>query len=72
MLNQKERLETLEKFFWRLNFHRTVSMREDKVHEMLKMADAWVAAHSDHNGERSDAEVKKNVQAAYVKLQTLP
>ena len=72
MMNQKERLETLEKFLWRLNFHRTVTMREDKVHEMLRMADAWVASHGDHNGERPEKDVKRNVQAAYERLTQLP
>ena len=72
MINQKERLEILEKFFWRLNFHRVVTMREDKVFEMLKMVDAWVNAHSDHNGERSEKDVKRNVQDAYEKLKQLP
>ena len=72
MMNQKERLETMEAFFWRMNLHRTLTLREDKVKEMLRMMDAWVAAHSTHNGERSDKEIKKNVQAAYEKLKQLP
>jgi len=72
MINQKEKLEILEKFFWRLNFHRTISQNEPAVMKMLKMVDEWVEAHSDKNGERTDAEIKKNVQAAYEKLKTLP
>ena len=72
MMNQKERLETMEAFFWRMNLHRTLTMREDKVFEMLKMMDAWVSAHSDGNGERSDKDVKKNINAAYEALKVLP
>ena len=72
MINQKEKLEIMEKFFWRLNFHRSVSMNEHKIFEMLALTDKWVDAHSDHNGERSERDVKANVQAAYEMLKTLP
>ena len=72
MINQKEKLQILAAFMWRLNFHRTVTMRQDKVLEMLKMSDVWVGAHSDCNGERSEKDIKANVQAAYEKLKTLP
>ena len=72
MMNQKERLETMEQFFWRLQLHRTLTMREDKVLAMLKMVDSWVEAHSNKNGERSDKEIKQNVAKAYENLKILP
>lgn len=72
MINQKEKLEILEKFMWRLNFHRTVTMNEKSIFAMLKLADGFVEAHSDGNGERSDKDIKANVQVAYEKLKTLP
>lgn len=72
MLNQKERLEIMEKFFWRMNFHRTHTMNEKAVIQMLQMMDMWVNAHSDRNGERSEQDIKRNVQKAYEALKTLP
>lgn len=71
-MKQGERLKVLENFFWRLNLHRSLTMREDKVLEMLKMSDMWVNAHSDNNGERSSADIKKNIDAAYEALKLLP
>lgn len=72
MINQKERLEILENFVQRLHFHRTITQNESAVFALLKMADAWTEAHSTHNGERSDKDIKANIQAAYEKLKTLP
>lgn len=72
MINQKERLAILENFLWRLNFHRAISMNEQAIFEMLRMSDDWVGAHSTKNGEYSEAQVKKNIDAAYEKLRTLP
>ena len=72
MINQKEKLEIMEKFFWRLNYHRTHTMNEKSILTMLQMMDRWVNAHSDHNGERPQKDVKANVQAAYEMLKTLP
>lgn len=71
-MNQKDKLLTLERFMWRLNFHRAVSMNEAKVLAMLKMADEWVGAHSTSNGELPDSSVKKNIDAAYERLKSLP
>lgn len=72
MMNQKERLEAMEAFFWRLNLHRTLTMRDDKILLMLGMVDAWVNAHSDYNGELSEKEIKQNVQKAYENLKNMP
>ena len=71
-MKQADKLAILEGFLWRLNFHRAVSMNEQKVFAMLKMADEWVGAHSSGNGERSTKDVDKNVNAAYEKLKVLP
>jgi len=71
-MTQKERLATMEQFFWRLNFHRTVTMNEKAVFKMLEMADRWVGAHSDGNGERSEKDISKNVDKAYEDLKVLP
>lgn len=72
MITQKERLEILEKFMWRMNYHRTVTMNEKLVFAMLALADMWVYAHGDKNGELSEKEIKKNIDDAYEKLKTLP
>lgn len=50
---------------WHIDMHRTITMNEKKVIEALNRITDWVAAHSDANGERPEAEVDKNVSAAF-------
>lgn len=72
MISQKEKLSIMEKFFWRMNFHRAVTMNEAAVIKMLSLMDMWVNAHSDGNGERSERDQKININAAYEALKNLP
>jgi hypothetical protein len=72
MINQKEKLQLLEKLMWRINFHRSISMNEKSVFACLALIDKWVGAHSDGNGERSEKDQKANIQAAYEALRNLP
>jgi hypothetical protein len=68
----KEKLDVYEQFFFRLNFHRTVTMNEKAVFALLRLSDGWCEAHSTANGERGDKEVEENVNQAFEKLKHLP
>ena len=50
---------------WELDMHRSITMDERKVIEVLNRISSWVAAHSDANGERPIDEVDKNVSIAF-------
>lgn len=69
-LSTKEKLEIYENFFFRLHFHRFVSMNEKKVLEMLVISDNFVNAHGTH--ERTDKDVENNINAAIERMRTLP
>jgi len=71
-ISDKEKVKILDDFLFRLHFHRYVSMNEQKVLAMLTISDAYVNAHSNHNGELSDAEVQANINAQLEKMRTLP
>ena len=71
-ISDKEKVKILDDFLFRLHFHRYVSMDEKKVLAMLTISDAYVNAHSNHNGERTDTEVQANINAALEKMRTLP
>jgi hypothetical protein len=40
-------------------------MSQEGVVDCLKRIDSFVGAHSDHNGERPDIEVQRNVNHAF-------
>jgi len=62
---QDEELQAWRSLAWRINLHRTVTMNQDEVLDCLKCIDIWVQAHADGNGERSEADVTKNVTSAF-------
>jgi hypothetical protein len=68
----KEKVEVYEKFLFRLNFHRTITMNEKGVFALLKLADGWCDAHSTGNGEKPDKQIQENVNHAFEKLKKLP
>lgn len=52
---------------WEIDLHRKITMDHDRVVACLDRLSAWVGAHSDHNGERPESEVLKNVHEAFWK-----
>lgn len=50
---------------WELDMHRSITMDEKRVIEVLNRISSWVASHSDANGERPEEEVDLNVATAF-------
>ncbi|WP_407305807.1 hypothetical protein [Acinetobacter sp.] len=71
-ISAKEKAEILENFFFRLHFHRYVSMNDKKILAMLALSDAYVEAHNNRAGEISDEQVQMNIVAALEKMKDLP
>lgn len=67
--SMKEKVEVYEKFLFRLNFHRTITLNEERVKALLALADEWVTAHG---GERTSKEIDENINHAFEKLKNLP
>lgn len=65
----KEKIEVYEALLMRINFHRTLSMREGPVLAILQMIDEWANAHQ---GEKNSKEIEANINAAFEKLKHLP
>lgn len=61
----KEYEDAMQRLLFQINLHRSITMNQDRVVECLQRIDAYVAAHADGNGERSDAEVQRNINAAF-------
>jgi len=61
----KEELEAHRRLLFDINFHRCVTMNHAAVMKLMSHIDSYVGAHSDHNGERPEAEIKRNVNAAF-------
>jgi hypothetical protein len=64
---QNEELKGWKDLAWRIDLHRKVTMNHAAVVACLDQLSAWVAAHSDHNGERSEEEIQQNVIDAFWK-----
>jgi len=50
---------------WKIDLERTLRMDEKAVIAILNRISAWVAAHSDMNGERPEEEVDANIATAF-------
>jgi hypothetical protein len=73
-VSAKEKIEIFEAFFQRLHFHRYVSMKQGKIHEMLELADNLVNAQAryDGTGLLSDDVIQERINTALDKMRTLP
>lgn len=73
-ISAKEKLEIFEKFFERLHFHRYVSLKQEKIHEMLNLADNLINAQNTYEGgvRLSPEQIQERMTAALDKMRTLP
>jgi hypothetical protein len=68
----KEKVEVYENFLHRINFHRSLTMNEKAICELLELADAWSYAHRQGNGEGGEKEMNERVNFEFNKFRTLP
>lgn len=61
-MTQKDRLRIYEKFMHKMSMYVT-DMNSDKVREGVSLMDSWSYAHRAGNGERSEHEQRKLVDA---------
>lgn len=62
-----EEIQAWQRLAWHMDMHRKITMNEREVIAGLNRMSAWVGAHSDHNGERPESEIQKNVNEAFWK-----
>lgn len=62
-----EEIQAWHRLAWHMDMHRKVTMNEKEVIACLNRMSSWVGAHSDHNGERPESEIQKNVNEAFWK-----
>jgi hypothetical protein len=60
-----EELAAFHMLAWDLNFHRTISMNNTAIINILTRIDSWVGAHGAHNGERSERDIDRQVVTAF-------
>lgn len=65
--NPDEELKAFKDLLWHVDLHRRITMDHAAVVAALDRMSAWVSAHSDGNGERSEEEVEANVVEAFWK-----
>lgn len=71
MITLREKVQVYEQLLHNIHFSRSVLMNEERVIEALNAITTWSNAHSDSNGERSDREIKRNINSAFEKLKDI-
>lgn len=61
----EEEVTAWRRLAWHIDLHRKITMNEPEVISSLNRMSAWVAAHSDANGERPEYDVQKNINEAF-------
>lgn len=70
-MRHRARTDILERAIHQLTFAREVSMDANRVRALLDALGAWSRAHSDRNGERSEAAIRKAVDGATTRLEAV-
>lgn len=70
-MRHRTRTDIIERAIHQLTFAREVSMDANRVRTLLDALGAWSRAHSDRNGERSQAAIRKAVDQASTRLEAV-
>lgn len=62
---QAEQLDAWKHLAFEMNLHRTITMNNGAVVKCLERIDAWVGAHSDRNGEKSEKDIELSIRWAF-------
>lgn len=68
MPTMRQKIEKYEHFLHQLNMAASITMDKDRVAELIDQACRWSYAHRIGNGELTDAQQQRIVNAAFDKL----